>query len=442
MTDRRPLPNSLEAERALIGIAILDNKKIPDLIPLVGPEDFYSDKSKAMWEGIITLACANKEVSIVSLNEFLEDKITLTEIAKVIDGVPRSADAAHYAKVVRDKSRDRKIIQAAHRLTEAAYVGDTDEAATLITKLAEGKLQGKRDHALSDDIRKWVETSSGPFSITDCYNSLHGATLHDKPNIRVVLSRLKNEGLIEPTGKRDGVYRRVENNLEPMDYLNAPTEGLEFDWPLSLHEICTIFPKDIVCAAGTWNAGKTAFAVDFIRRNQDKWKINYFNCEMSDSRLKDRLLQVDDMPLDGWKFSPYYRADNFADVIKPNDVNIIDYLEIVEEHWLVAKQLKEIHQKLEQGIAIVLVQKPQNRDTGVGGDKGLAKPNLYVAIDHGRAKLVKVKSWKGENNPNKHIIDFKLVHGWKFVTQNEWHSEEAGEAADGALGKTGFKLRR
>jgi len=289
-------------------------------------------------------------------------------------------------------------------------------------------------------VRKLVDMTSGDFSVTEIFNSLDFVTNRDKPNVRQALHRLKLEGIIERSGKKDGVYRRVESDLEPMDFINAPTEGLEFDWPLDLHEIATIFPKDIVCVAGTYNAGKTAFAVDFVRRNMAGHEIYYFNCEMSASRLKDRLLKVDDMKLTDWKFHPYSRDDNFADVIKPNDVNIIDYLEMVDEHWLVAKRLKEIHNKLDQGIAIVLLQKPSNRDTGMGGEKGLQKPTLYVAIDYDRAKLVKVKSWKGETNPNKNIVEFKLWHGWKFVPQGHWHSEEADEAAGKSLG--GFKLRR
>ncbi len=435
MDDRRVPPHSHEAEKAMIGIAVLDNSQVPALIPLVDPGDFYSDKTRALWEAVIILAVANKEVSIPALHEQLGGKMTMEEVARVIDGVPRSADAKYYAGIVREKSKMRKILAAATKLAGAAYDGDADEISTLITDLGSKKITGKRDHVLSEEVRHLVDVTSGDFSVTEIWNSLDYVKKRDKANIRQALHRLKLEGIIERSGRKDGVYRKVESDLEPMDFINAPTEGLVFDWPLNLHEICTIFPKDIICVAGTYNAGKSAFAVDFVRRNMDKHEIYYFNCEMSASRLKDRLLQVDDMAITDWKFHPYSRDDNFADVIRPNDVNIIDYLEVVEEHWLVAKRLKEIHNKLDQGIAIVMLQKPANRDTGMGGDKGLQKPNLYVAIDYDHAKLIKVKSWKGADNPNKKIVEFKLWHGWKFVPQGHWHSEEAGEAANKALGK-------
>jgi len=788
MTDRRVPPHDKEAEKALIGIAVLDNAQIPSLIPLVDPENFYSDKCRALWEGVITLACDNKEVSIPSLHAHLAGKMTMEEVSKVIDGVPKSSDAKYYAGIVREKSKMRKVIEAAMKLAEAAHDGDTDSIAGLIADLGSKKITGKREHTLAEEIRSWVGITNGNFSVTDVFNSLQGVTQKDRPNIRVALHRLKSDGVIEPSGGRDGVYRRVERELEVMDFLNAPTEGLTFDWPLDLHEICTIFPKDIVCFAGAQNAGKghpdgtqiltpagwanieslsvgdtviaqdgsetklngvfrrgpqqcfkftfndrtsivcdwehlwavkgryqrniktgrgtenrsfnewqtiptynligryigpsalkssqhliipapspvmfkkrsvpldpyvlgallgdgcfkkgatvitttdteivkkiedcgigvgavnrginynllglmptvktlglnghrswekfvpsayllndkdvrlgilrglmdtdgdisksgkslsytstsqqlsddvaflvrslggratiansrrtkygyngekklgrqswrvhismpenpfwikrkadryapflknqnkclrsiesvgiqettclsvdhpsglyvaqgfivthnTALAVDFIRRNQDKWDIHYFNCEMSASRLRDRLSKVDDMPLDAWKFKPYTRSDDFADVIQPNAVNIVDYLEIVDNYWEVAKKLKDIHKKLDQGIAIVLLQKDEFRDTGRGGTMSLEKPVLYVALNHGKAKIVKAKSWKGAENPNKKIVEFKLVHGWKFVPQGHWHSEEAGETMDRALGKTKFRLR-
>ena len=435
MTDRRAMPHDRDAEKAIIGIAILDNQQIPGLISLIDPEYFYSDKARALWRGVIDLACDNKEVSIVSLYRHLDGKMTMEEVSKVIDGVPKSADAKGYAAIIREKAQQRKVIQAAHKLSEAAYEGDADGMAGVIADLGGHKITGKRDHVLADEIRQLVSVTSGDFSITDLYNSLQGVTHKDKANVRVVLHRLKQEGIIERSGKKDGVFRRVESDLEAMDYVNAPTEGLDFDWPLNLHEIAVVFPKDIVCIAGYKDAGKTGFAVDFIRRNMAKWDIHYFNCEMSNSRLRDRLSKVEGVAITDWKFHPYSRGDNFADVIKPNAVNIIDYLELVEEHWLVAKRMKEIHLKLDQGIAIVNLQKPKGRDTGMGGDKSLQRPTLYVALENGRAKIVSAKTWRGMSSPKDKVMDYKLVGGWKFVPQGDWHTEDEGELADKAFGK-------
>jgi hypothetical protein len=435
MTDRRVQPHDLEAERALLGISILEPKRIPDAIGLVTPEDFYGDKNKEVFKSIVTLATDNKEVNLASIYEQIGGRVSATEIGKLVDGLQAGGDIYVYGRIVKEKSGLRNIIKAAQEIAMSAYDGDTDEASKLISGLSMVKMMGRREHALAEDVKKWVSITNGNFSVTDCYNSLQNVTLRDRPNVRVVLHRLKSEGIIEPSGGRDGIFRRVERELEILDFLHAPTEGLTFDWPLDLNDVCTIFPKDIVCFAGAQNAGKTAIAVDFIRRNMNKWDIHYFNSEMSASRLRDRLSKVDDVALDAWKFTPYTRSDDFQDVIKPNAVNIIDYLEIVDNYWEVAKKLKDVHKKLDQGISIILLQKDDFRDTGRGGGMSLEKPVLYVALNHGRAKIVKAKSWKGASNPNKMIADFKLVHGWKFVMQNPWHSEEADEEANKSLGK-------
>jgi hypothetical protein len=441
MTDRRPLPHDDASEGSILGVCLLDNSKIPDVISIVDPDDFYRDDSRIIWEGIISLACENKEVTIASLYEHLGEKFGAAKISALTEGVPRSLDAKYYARVIREKAQQRRVIQAAHKLSEAAYSGDADGMTELIADLGGHKITGKRDHVLADEIRKIVSVTSGDFSVTEIWKSLDYVTKRDKANIRQALHRLKTEGVIERSGKRDGVFRRVESDLEVMDFVNAPTTGLDFDWPLNLHEIATVFPKDICCIAGFKDSGKTGFAVDFIRRNMAKWDIHYFNCEMSNSRLRDRLSKVDDVAITDWKFHPYSRGDNFADVIKPDAVNIVDYLELVEEHWLVAKRMKEIHLKLGQGIAIVMLQKPRGRDTGVGGDKSLQRPTLYVALENGQAKIVSAKTWKGASSPRGKVMDYKLVGGWKFVPQGDWHSEEEGELADKALGKTKFNRR-
>jgi len=435
VSERRVQPHDLEAERALLGIAILEPKRIPDAIGLVTPDDFYGDKNKEIFKSIVTLATDNREVNLAAIYEQIGGRVSATEIGKLVDGLQAGADIYAYGRIVKEKANLRRIIQAAQKLAMAAYDGDIDGAVSLMGGITAVKLTDKREHTLIGDIRKLVNVTSGDFSVTEILKSLDSVTSRDRANVRQILHRLKVEGVIERSGRRDGVFRKVESDLEVMDFVNAPTVGLEFDWPLELHEIATVFPKDIVCMAGFKDAGKTAFAVDFIRRNMDKNEIYYFNCEMSSSRLRDRLSKVDDVPITGWKFHPYSRSDNFSDVIKPNDVNIIDYLELVEEHWLVAKRMKEIHNKLDQGIAIVLLQKPRGRDTGMGGDKSLQKPTLYVAIENGRAKIVSAKTWKGESSPRDMIADFKLVHGWKFVMQSPWHSEEADEEANKSLGK-------
>lgn len=428
MTDKRVPPHDKEAERAIIGACLVENKKMIEAISLVSPDDFYVTKHKDIFEAMITMNLEGKEVNSGTLYERLIGHVTASEIGKFMDGVPEKLNIKPMCEVVREMAVLRRVLKEITPVADAAYDKNYDGAIELLNRVSINKITGRREKNLSDEIRQKVDMTTGDFSVTNLYNMLENVTPKDRGNVRQVLHRLKEQGIIEPSGRRDGVYRRVITELEEMDWENAPTDGLVFDWPLELHDIATVFQKDVCVVAGYKDSGKTAFAIDFIRRNMEKYDIHYFNCEMSNSRLRDRLRQVDELPPTGWTFKAYSRGDNFADVIKPDAINVVDYLEITDEHWLVAKYLKQIRLKLDNGMALVLLQKPKGRDTGMGGDKSLQTPTLYVALEHGKAKLVSAKTFKGEHSPRGHIADYTLWHGWKFNLSSPWHSEDAEEA--------------
>ncbi|GAF86366.1 unnamed protein product, partial [marine sediment metagenome] len=109
--------------------------------------------------------------------------------------------------------------------------------------------------------------------------------------------------------------------------------------------------------------------------------------------------------------------DNFADVIFPGRdvINIIDYLELYEDFWIIAKRINEIYQKLDGAIAIIAVQKNPAVDVPLGGYRGLEKARLAMSIEKGKLKILKAKNWTGEKNPNGTVINFNIVNGCKFI---------------------------
>src|SRR6185369_10389855 len=118
-------------------------------------------------------------------------------------------------------------------------------------------------------------------------------------------------------------------------------------------------------------------------------------------------------------------CSNFADVIQPNEVNIIDFLEIHDEFWKIGSLLKDLYEKLDKGICIIALQKKRGSDTGKGGDVTREKPRLYLAMEDGKLCIEKGKNWKHEGvNPNNLQIGFKLVHGSKFIEQGAWQYKD------------------
>jgi hypothetical protein len=102
-------------------------------------------------------------------------------------------------------------------------------------------------------------------------------------------------------------------------------------------------------------------------------------------------------------------------VIKPDAINIIDFLEVHDEFWKVGGMLKEIYDKLNNGIAIVAIQKDKKKDYGRGATMGLEKPRLYLTLNPGQAKIEKAKNWADPlKNPNGLMLDFKLHQGCEF----------------------------
>jgi hypothetical protein len=282
---------------------------------------------------------------------------------------------------------------------------------------------------LSNRLYDYLEISSGWFYLDDIHKALNVVSENEKLNIRVQCHKLAQKGLLEKDKRVNGRYRRIDKSLNEMNFTTADSSAeFALSWPFGLEEYVKLMPKSIVVVAGSPNAGKTAFLLNVVAMNQGKQDIAYFNSEMAVEEMKLRLDCFE--YVDGWCFRAFERTGNFADVIFPDAVNIIDFMEINDEFYKVAGELQAIHEKLNKGIAIVALQKnPPKKDLkgkmsevdlGRGGAFGLEKPRLYMAMDAGRLKIVKAKIWKNPKiNPNGKIFKFKLLNGSEFVNVTE-----------------------
>ena len=289
------------------------------------------------------------------------------------------------------------------------------------------------DRNLALEIKNWISVTSRDFLVTDIQKDLDIVTKRDKDNTRQIIKRLKDQGIVDVSGTRHNQYRRVENDLMKMDWKGAIVQPMELDWPLELDDLFTCYRKNIMCFAGTPDAGKTAFFFDFIKRNQNKHKIHLFNSEMSAEEMKLRLSKHEDMKLEDWNFNAYERNSNFADVIEPDEVNLIDYIDLNENTYQIGTYIREIHEKLNKGICLIGLQKPFGRDMGYGKEYGMKIPRLYMSIEGGEAKILKCKNRKTEDSPAGKILKYKLVGGWKFMPRGVWHHPEDEKLASASL---------
>ncbi len=137
----RALPNSSEAERAILGGVLLDNGLISQAIELLRPEDFYVPSHRRIFNAMIALFERGGEINPILIGEELKKENALDSvggisfITNLTYGLPHSTNIAHYAKVVRGKSMLRQLIKAANKITQEAL--EQEEEPEIILDHAE-----------------------------------------------------------------------------------------------------------------------------------------------------------------------------------------------------------------------------------------------------------------------------------------------------------------
>lgn len=301
----------------------------------------------------------------------------------------------------------------------------------ILAKIESAKKRNfNREMNISEEVRDYIVTSSGFFLTSDVFKRLQVTSRPEKKAVVLELLRLHKKGLIERHGTQNGCYRKIEE-APAIDFLNASDRPFDIQWPFNLQAYALIHPKNIIVIAGTQNAGKTSLALNVTRMNMQRYsgKIRYVSSEMGGNELKGRL-QKFDVPLEDWKAVDFReKSSNFSDIIMPDGLNVIDFYEISDKFWLIADDLKRIYEKLNQGIAIVCLQKSPGKSEGRGGDFGLEKPRLYLNLDpdppDGAVLTIrKAKAWAKEGrNPNHYKTRFKIVNGAKLIQQGSWFLE-------------------
>lgn len=276
------------------------------------------------------------------------------------------------------------------------------------------------------ELEEWISCQSGIFEISDIYRDLQIVERGDRKLVSQKLIGMVDNGTIERTGKT-GRYRIVDEKCEEIEWWDESDTPLDIQLPLGLSELTYVLPKNILCVAGYSNSGKTAFGLEFIRLNMYKYPgaVHYFNSEMGRAELRERLRRFRETPRDDWrKFHAYERGGNFADVIHPEQINVIDYIEVNDEFWKVGAMIKEIHDNLTTGMALIFLQKKEGAKYGVGAEFGIHKSRLYLNMEKGRSEIIKCKNFANPTiDPNSMVAYYQLDGGYKFTMRTGWRRE-------------------
>lgn len=266
------------------------------------------------------------------------------------------------------------------------------------------------------------------FTTRDVYVEIGTQGNKEKASIRKYIQDKTKAGIFERVGTKNGVYRKKDlAGIEEMDLDDIKAKPIDIWLPFEItDELLNVYAGNVIVVAGESNAGKTAFLLNIVKNNMDKHDVWYFNSEMGRIEFRERLDLFEDVEYKDWNFHKVARRRNYKDVIQPDAINIVDFLEPKgDEMMLVADEISDMWERLNDGIIIVAIQKDPFKPYGNGGAGTLNRSRLYINLKKGNwAEIVKgkgVRRDKGVDNVDGMMCRYKCVNGgYKLYRHTKW----------------------
>ncbi|MEO6259897.1 MAG: replicative DNA helicase [Thermoanaerobaculia bacterium] len=149
----RPMPQSPDAERAVLGSILINNNAFYRVVATVQPEDFFKDSHRTIFTTMRKLAEDSREIDLLTLKEELSKRAQLDQvggsayISSLIDGIPDIANVERYAHIVKEKSTLRRLIVMGNSVMRAALDAPGEPADVLsiaeksIYDIAQGSIE-------------------------------------------------------------------------------------------------------------------------------------------------------------------------------------------------------------------------------------------------------------------------------------------------------------
>ena len=246
----RQMPQSLDAEKAVLGAAFLSKTALQKICDELSAESFYSDANAKIFSVLQELNDSDSPIDITIVTNKLNDKKILSQVgnveylSEIIDSVPSASNVDYYINIVKEKMVGRKIIETAEEIANDAY--SSEDSIYDVLDSAEMKM------LRIGNMRKTSE-----------FKRIQDVAYKEQEN----LEKLAEQGS-EITGLATGFF--------DVDKLTA---GLQ--------------PNQFIIIAARPAMGKTAFALNIATNasmNNDK-AVAVFNLEMSAEQLANRILQ-------------------------------------------------------------------------------------------------------------------------------------------------------
>lgn len=167
----RQQPNSLIAEKAVLGCCLLDNPCFLVARGLLEAQDFYDAGHRAIWEAMIDLEQEGKNIAAdtvaiqTELNGTLELAGGPTYISVLESSVLSTKLIGDHADVVKDTAKTRQLIHMADSMSNAAFIQEgtaadlTGRAIADLLNLQQDVGKGKGYHVSNyvSEALEWIE---------------------------------------------------------------------------------------------------------------------------------------------------------------------------------------------------------------------------------------------------------------------------------------------
>lgn len=248
----RTPPNSIDAERTVLGALMLDKDAITKIADMIKVGDYYKNTHNIIYEAMLSLYEHNDPIDVLSISNKLEEQNKIDEIggasylASLVSGIASASNITYYAKIIQKKAVLRRLIAAAAEINEMGY-NETEDIEKVLDD-AEQKLFSISQKSLKQEFTPIKQILGEAF---DRLDDLH-----------------KNKGKMRgvPTGFSD------------------------------LDDLLSGFQKsDLIILAARPSVGKTALALDIARQvgTQSNIPVGIFSLEMSADQLVDRMIAAE-----------------------------------------------------------------------------------------------------------------------------------------------------
>ena len=250
-TGKRVPPQSIEAEMSVLGGILLENEAINQVLELLVVEDFYREPHRKIFKAMLELSELREPCDFITLTMMLKKRGDLDEagggayLATLVDYVPTAANIAYYAKIVKEKSIARRLINASTDIITQGYDEQTDltelldRAQRVVLEISENQMK-----------RAFYEIKA---LLKDTFKSL------------------------EELSERQNHITGVESGFADLDKMTAGFQR-----------------GDLIIIAGRPSMGKTAFALNIAQyaaiHAEKPVSVAVFSLEMSKEQLAMRLL--------------------------------------------------------------------------------------------------------------------------------------------------------